>query len=76
MFKEQYSQLNVMGMHSWLPQTGQITEQSTTSLQPTTVLLDTSQLLVNHANDQVCYAGVQDVDVTLHALPDFRSMVQ
>jgi len=51
MHKEQYSQLNVMGMHPWLqwmqfnlifcrwcPQTGQIIEQSIISLQQTTVL--------------------------------------
>ena len=48
MHKQQYSQMNVMGMQSWLqwmhcnlilrPQTGQITRQSTISLQLTAVL--------------------------------------
>ena len=81
MYKEQYSQLKVMGMHlwlqwmhfklifcSWCPRTKQITEQSIISLQPTKeALLDTLYLLVNLACK---WAGVLAQAIQLTAVQD------
>ena len=66
-------------LYSWCQQTGQITERIIISLQSTKALLDTVQLLVNFANvlgQAIQLRAAHGVDVTLHALSDFRRMLQ